>query len=72
MIFEKLGMSLYDVLKKNQYKGTFFNTTLFLICVGFSIDLLQSFARQILISVGFMHSIKLTHTDLKVIKESIL
>jgi len=52
MIFEKLGMSLYDVLKKNLYKG-------------FSIELVQSFARQVLISVGFMHSIELTHTDLK-------
>jgi len=29
------------------------------------LDLIQSFARQILRSIGFMHSIGLTHTDLK-------
>lgn len=33
---------------------------------GFTIDHIQSYARQTLISVGFMHSIGLTHTDLKV------
>jgi len=52
MLFEPLSLSLYDFLKKNAYRG-------------FTIDHIQSFARQILISIGFMHSIGLTHTDLK-------
>jgi len=52
MVFERLGMSLYDFLKMNNYKG-------------FGIDQIQSFAHQILTSIGFMHSIGLTHTDLK-------
>ena len=32
---------------------------------GFSIELVQSFFRQILRSVGFLHRIGYTHTDLK-------
>ena len=35
------------------------------MCAGFSISLLQSFAKQILKCVGTLHAQKLTHTDLK-------
>jgi serine/threonine protein kinase len=52
MVFEKLGMSLYDFLKKNNYRG-------------FKIDYIRSFTKQILEAVGFMHQVGLTHTDLK-------
>jgi len=34
--------------------------------IGYPIDLIQSFFQQILMSIGFMHVNKLTHTDLKV------
>jgi serine/threonine protein kinase len=52
MVFERLGMSLYDFIKMNNYRG-------------FDIEYIQSFAKQILSSISFMHSIGLTHTDLK-------
>lgn len=52
IVFKPLGKSLYDVLKMNKYKG-------------FPLPLAQSFFRQILRSVGFMHKIGYTHTDLK-------
>lgn len=51
-MFEPLGRNLYDVLKNNNYKG-------------FPIHMVRSFFRQILVSVGFLHSIGYTHTDLK-------
>lgn len=70
MIFEKLGSSLYDVLKKNNYKGILkiiFNCRQsFFFFIGFPIDLVQSFLKQTLESIGFLHSNGLTHTDLKV------
>lgn len=52
MVFEKLGPSLYDYLRKNNYRP-------------FPVDLVQSFARQLLESVAFMHDLRLIHTDLK-------
>lgn len=52
MVFEKLGLSLYELLKKNDYKG-------------YPIHLIQSFLKQILVSIGFLHQHCLTHTDLK-------
>jgi len=52
MVFENLGMSLYEVLKKFNYRG-------------FTMKQVQSFFKQILQSVGFLHEQKLTHTDLK-------
>ena len=52
MVFKPLGKSLYDFIKMNNYKG-------------FPISMVQSFFRQILVSIGFMHSIGYTHTDLK-------
>ncbi|EGR33477.1 hypothetical protein IMG5_051550 [Ichthyophthirius multifiliis] len=52
MCFEKLGLSLFDLLKKNNY-------------VPYKIQYVKSFFKQILESIGFLHLLKLTHTDLK-------
>mmetsp|Transcript_43947 Transcript_43947/g.73193 ORF Transcript_43947/g.73193 Transcript_43947/m.73193 type:complete len:341 (+) Transcript_43947:162-1184(+) len=52
MVFEKLGLSLYDFLRKNHYKP-------------FNIDLVREFGVQLLESVAFLHDLKLIHTDLK-------
>ncbi|KAG8078429.1 hypothetical protein GUJ93_ZPchr0007g3046 [Zizania palustris] len=52
IVFERLGPSLYDFLRKNN-------------CRAFPIDLVREFARQILESVAFMHDLRLIHTDLK-------
>ncbi|KAL2509362.1 Serine/threonine-protein kinase AFC1 [Forsythia ovata] len=52
IVFEKLGPSLYDFLRKNSYRS-------------FPIDLVREFGRQLLESVAFMHDLQLIHTDLK-------
>ncbi|WOL01360.1 serine/threonine-protein kinase AFC2 isoform X1 [Canna indica] len=52
IVFEKLGPSLYDFLRKNGYRS-------------FSIDLVRKFGRQLLECVAFMHDMRLIHTDLK-------
>ncbi|CAH9106253.1 unnamed protein product [Cuscuta epithymum] len=52
IVFEKLGPSLYDVLKRNRY-------------CPLPVDLVQDFARQLLESVTYMHHLRLVHTDLK-------
>ncbi|XP_072954304.1 serine/threonine-protein kinase AFC1-like isoform X2 [Typha angustifolia] len=52
IVFEKLGPSLYDFLRKNSYRS-------------FPIDLVRELGRQILESVAFMHDLRLIHTDLK-------
>lgn len=52
MVFEKLGLSLYDFLRKNHYQP-------------FSIDMVQAFGRQLLEAVSFLHELALIHTDLK-------
>ncbi|XP_008796986.2 serine/threonine-protein kinase AFC2-like isoform X2 [Phoenix dactylifera] len=52
IVFEKLGPSLYDFLRKNGYRP-------------FPIDLVRELARQLLESVAFMHDLNLIHTDLK-------
>ncbi|EFN58884.1 hypothetical protein CHLNCDRAFT_140792 [Chlorella variabilis] len=52
MVFERLGPSLYDILRKNGYKP-------------FPLAMAQAFARQLLQSVSFMHDLQLVHTDLK-------
>mmetsp|Transcript_38014 Transcript_38014/g.82650 ORF Transcript_38014/g.82650 Transcript_38014/m.82650 type:complete len:510 (-) Transcript_38014:270-1799(-) len=52
MVFEKLGLSLYDFLRKNHYKP-------------FNIDLVREFGVQLLESVAFLHDLTLIHTDLK-------
>eukprot|EP00884_Botryococcus_braunii_P023072 jgi/Botrbrau1/9449/Bobra.0252s0070.1 len=48
----KLGLSLYDFLRKNAYRP-------------FSVDLIRAFGRQLLESVAFLHELTLIHTDLK-------
>eukprot|EP00742_Colponemidia_sp_Colp-10_P010311 GILJ01011318.1.p1 GENE.GILJ01011318.1~~GILJ01011318.1.p1 ORF type:complete len:375 (+),score=32.29 GILJ01011318.1:26-1126(+) len=52
LVFEKLGMSLYDFIKKNDYQG-------------FPMKVIQDIGKQILSAVSFLHRISLTHTDLK-------
>ncbi|KAH9720507.1 serine/threonine-protein kinase AFC2 [Citrus sinensis] len=49
IVFEKLGSSLYDFLRKNNYRS-------------FPIDLVREIARQLL---EFMHDLCMIHTDLK-------
>lgn len=52
MVFEKLGPSLYDFLKRQKYRP------FPLICV-------RDFAKQMLEALEFLHSFRLVHTDLK-------
>jgi serine/threonine-protein kinase SRPK3 len=53
LVFEKLAKSLYDFIKSNKYRG-------------YPMPIIQSFARQILQGISFMHEkLNLTHTDLK-------
>ena len=52
MVFEKLGPSLYDFLRRNDYQP-------------FPLSVVQSVARQLLGAVAFMHELRLVHTDLK-------
>mmetsp|Transcript_34932 Transcript_34932/g.68950 ORF Transcript_34932/g.68950 Transcript_34932/m.68950 type:complete len:260 (+) Transcript_34932:383-1162(+) len=51
-VFERLGESLFEFLKANDYRG-------------FCVQDIQVFARQTLECLRFLHSIRLTHTDLK-------
>jgi dual-specificity kinase len=52
MGFERLGRSLFDYIKKNDYHG-------------FTLTQTRSFAYQLLKAIAFCHSISLVHTDLK-------
>lgn len=53
LVFEPCGVSLYDFLKTNSFRGFFMQD-------------IQSFARQCLEALGFLHSkLQMTHTDLK-------
>ncbi|WRX13382.1 Protein kinase domain - like 10 [Theobroma cacao] len=52
IVFEMLGPSLYDFLRKNNYRL-------------FSVDLVRELGRQLLECVAFMHDLLLIHTDLK-------
>ncbi|KAF5797760.1 putative dual-specificity kinase CMGC-CLK family [Helianthus annuus] len=52
IVFEKLGPSLFDFLKRNKYSP-------------FPVDLVWEIGRQLLESVAYMHSLHLIHTDLK-------
>ncbi|KAL6556605.1 hypothetical protein OROGR_005893 [Orobanche gracilis] len=52
LVFEKLGPSLFDFLKRNRY-------------TPFPVDLVREFGRQLLESVAYMHDLRLIHTDLK-------
>ncbi len=53
MVFERLGPSVYDVIKSNHY-------------YGLPIEIIRSYARDLLECLAFLHSHNLTHTDLKV------
>ncbi|GAA0162529.1 non-receptor serine/threonine protein kinase [Lithospermum erythrorhizon] len=52
IVFEKLGPSLYDFLRKNYYRP-------------FPIDHVREIGRQLLECIAFMHDLHLIHTDLK-------
>jgi serine/threonine protein kinase len=52
MVFETLGSSLYDIIKKNEYKGL----PLFMV---------RDISRQLLQAMSFLKSVNLIHTDLK-------
>lgn len=53
LVFEPLGVSIYEFMKKNRFRG-------------FWMQDIQSFARQSLKALKFLHqSMRLTHTDLK-------
>lgn len=49
MVFERLGLSLYDLIKKNDYKR-------------FPLPVVKSVAKQILQAMEFLSSINLIHT----------
>lgn len=52
MVFEKLGPSLYDQLRRNRFQP-------------FPLDQVREYAFQLLESVNFVHNLTLIHTDLK-------
>jgi len=52
MVFERLGPSLYDFLRKNHYRP-------------FPARLVRAFGRQLLEATAYLHALRLVHTDLK-------
>jgi serine/threonine protein kinase len=52
MVFESLGPSLYDFLKRQKYQP-------------FPLECVRDFAKQLLETLEFLHSFRLIHTDLK-------
>ncbi|CAK0785347.1 hypothetical protein CVIRNUC_008554 [Coccomyxa viridis] len=52
MAFERLGLSLYDFLRRSGY-------------LPFHVSLVRSFGQQLLESVAYLHDLELIHTDLK-------
>eukprot|EP00249_Psilotum_nudum_P024879 c29316_g1_i11 orf=2084-2572(+) len=52
IVCELLGPSLYDFLRKNNYRP-------------FPVDFVREFAHQLLESIAYMHDLTLIHTDLK-------
>lgn len=51
-VFEKLGPSLYDYLRRNEYQPL-------------PLALVQAIAHQLLVAVAYIHELGLVHTDLK-------
>ncbi len=51
MVYEPLGLSLYDLVKKNDYKR-------------FPLDLVRAVAHQILQGIDFLKSMNLIHTGI--------
>ena len=52
MVFDLLGISLYDFMKENAFRP-------------FELPEVQHFALQLMSALDYMHAHKLTHTDLK-------
>ena len=52
MVFEPLGFSLYDIIKRNDY-------------IGLPLMFVKSISKQILCALDFLQSMQLIHTDLK-------
>ena len=52
MVFERLGPSIYDFLRRNSYRG-------------FPLAMARDYMHQVLEAVSYMHSLSLIHTDLK-------
>jgi dual-specificity kinase len=52
MVFDLLGLSLYDHMQDSSFRG-------------FSLSQIRSLAKQMLLSVEFLHRLGLVHTDLK-------
>jgi dual-specificity kinase len=52
IVTEHLGYSLYDYIKKNKYKG-------------YPISYVQTFAKQIITGLSFIHKCNMIHSDLK-------
>lgn len=52
LVLEMLECSLHDFVKRNRYRG-------------FSIRVVQEMARQLISTLNFLHSRRLTHTDIK-------
>lgn len=52
LVFEPLGVSLYDFIKRHQHRG-------------FPMRAVLDIAQQLLGGVGFLHDMRLIHTDLK-------
>lgn len=51
-VFERLGLSLYDFMRKNSYKP-------------FHLGTVRDFGVQLLRAVAYLHDLQLIHTDLK-------
>jgi serine/threonine protein kinase len=52
MVFDVLGMSLFDFMQKNSFRA-------------FPVEEVQHFAVQLAVAIEYMHSRRLTHTNLK-------
>eukprot|EP01035_Chromulina_nebulosa_P020016 gene20016-25991_t len=52
MVCEPLGMSLYDLIKENNY-------------IGLPMDYVKDISKQLLESLGYLEKMNLIHTDLK-------